>query len=268
MRVLFMATGDISDFETVALVTQPDKPVGRKQVLTPPAIKQIALEHDIEVLQPERLRQTEAVDQLKALNADLFVVMAYGQILSTDVLSLPKVACINLHASLLPRHRGASCIQEAIVRGEQKTGITVMHMSEGLDEGDVILTKSIDIGSQETGGQLHDRLAELAPVVMLEAMGELAKNTAEREPQNDELSNYAPKLLRKHGEIDWSEAADTIERKIRAYEPWPGTFCVYLLVACGESSLLVQEIQPEGSKRMNVEDFLNSGTLQIGDQLS
>jgi len=311
MRVLFMGTGDIallsfealvnSSYDLVGLVTQPDKPVGRKQLLTPPRIKQLAEAKNIPVIQPEKLRRTDAVEALRKFNADVYVVMAYGQILSAEVLDLPRLACINLHASLLPKHRGASCIQAAITAGDEETGITVMHMSEGLDEGDVILAHSVEIGKQETGGELHDRLAELAPDTLLDALRKIENETAERFPQDDSLANYAPKLLRKDGEVDWSVTAGEIERKIRAYDPWPGTFCWYedakgrkkrlklfpscdvrsesgligeileistiLLIACAEGSIAIKEVQPEGGKRMNVEEFKHSGAVKIGDKL-
>lgn len=236
MRVVFFGTGDIAipAFRRlieegpvpVALVTQPDKPVGRHQTLTPPAIKTLALEAGIPVLQPENVR--EILDELADLRADLMVVMAYGQILPVRLIRLPALACINLHASLLPKYRGAACIQAAIEAGDAETGITVMHVVKRLDAGDMILAKRLPILPGETGGQLHDRLAELAPDAMSEAITLLATGDATREPQDDTVASYVSKLGRDDGRIAFDRTAGEIERKVRAYDPWPGTFAVVL----------------------------------------
>jgi methionyl-tRNA formyltransferase len=180
-RVAFMGAGEIGmpalrwlrqapSVELVALVTQPDRPVGRAQVLTPPAPKKEVAGSGVRVLQPERLRRSPAIDELKQLQPDLIVVMAYGQILPKSVLELPSIACLNLHASLLPRHRGAAPIQAALLAGDRETGVTVMHMAEGLDTGDIVLEKTLRIQRRDTGADLHDRLAELAPVALAEAL--------------------------------------------------------------------------------------------------
>ena len=292
MRVVFMGTGDIaipsfralaeSSFDLVGLVTQPDKPVGRKQILTAPAIKTLALETGIPVVQPDKIKGSEALQQVADFSADVFVVMAYGQILPSELIEMPNCACINLHASLLPRHRGASCIQAAILAGEDQTGITVMHVTEALDAGDIIVAQSLEIFPNETGGSLHDRLASLAPAALLEAMKGLQSGTAKRTPQNDKLANYAPKLLRHHGELAWQQNAEDLERLIRAYEPWPGTYTYFMdskgkkkrlkifaggakikmdelagtvrlsegkvFVACGEGGMCLADVQPEGGE--------------------
>lgn len=311
-RIVFMGTGDIAlpSFSSllgkglVALVTQPDKPVGRKQVLTAPPIKSLALEHDIPVLQPERAREASFLAELRDLNPDIIVVMAYGQILSQALLDIPSVACINLHASLLPKYRGAACIQAAIDAGDSHSGITVMHVVKALDAGDIILKKDIAIGEQETGGELHDRLAELAPAALSEALAQLVDGSASRTPQNEEEVSYISKLMREHGEIDWSMSAEQLERRVRAYHPWPGTSTSFtdkkgrqrrlkifppvavetqadqldpgkvmltddgqLQVFCGDGSLTVTEVQPDGSRRMSAEDFLKGNALENGDQL-
>lgn len=307
-----MGTGDISiptfkyllsdkQYEVI-LVTQPDKPVGRKQILTAPKIKEVAVDNNITIFQPENLKSKESVKFLTEANADLFIVMAYGQILSQEVLDLPKLGCINLHASLLPLYRGAACIQAAICNGDEFTGITIMHMTKGLDEGDIIFSKSLKIGKYETGGMLHDRLSEMSPSTLGEVLNDLKRGTAKRTPQNDELSSYVPKLLRSHGEINWSDSAESLERKIRAYEPWPGTFTTFLnqkqrvsrlkifatvelsdlegdageviavdtesfTVACGNKSLKVLKVQPEGGRVMNSADFLTSPVIELGKVL-
>lgn len=309
-RIVFMGTGDIAipafssllENDLVALVTQPDKPVGRKQVLTPPAIKTLAQQHDIPVLQPERARDKAFLAELAAFQPDLIVVMAYGQILSQALLDIPTVACINLHASLLPRFRGAACIQAAIDSGDSHTGITVMHVVKALDAGDIILKKATAIGVRETGGELHDRLADLAPEALADALQQLKDGSATRTLQNENEVSYIPKLMREHGEIEWSQPATSLERRIRAYDPWPGTSTSFtdkkgrarrlkifpqvtvsnasgqpgevkitddggLLVCCGQGALQIEEVQPDGSRRMSVEDFLKGAVIENGSVL-
>lgn len=235
LRIVFMGTGDIAipsflglvSNGLIALVTQPDKPVGRKQVLTPPRIKQKAIEYGIEVIQPKNARDQEFVTKLSDLKPDIVVVMAYGQILSQKLLDIPPLAFINLHASLLPKYRGAACIQAAIDAGDSTTGITVMHVIKALDAGDIIIRKEIPIGDGETGGELHERLAEISPELLLEAIELVASGNAPRIQQDESQVSYIPKLMRCDGELDWSLSADHIQRRICAYDPWPGTFTVF-----------------------------------------
>lgn len=247
MRIVMMATGDIaiptfqalvSTGELVGLVAQPDRPVGRHMVLTPPRIKVCAEEAGLPVLQPEKMRDAAAIQALRDLQPDIVVVMAYGQILSQEVLDVPAVACINAHASLLPRHRGAACIQAAIEAGDDETGITVMHVVKKLDAGDVICRSVIPLHGRETGESLHDDLALLAPSAVLEAIEGLRNGTAEREEQDENLMTYAPKLLRADGQIDWTQPAFQVARKIRAYHSWPGTFTIYPSVHKGVDKTL------------------------------
>lgn len=242
MRIVMMATGDIaipsfnslvSSGELVALITQPDRPVGRHQTLTPPRIKVCAQEAGIPVYQPERMRDAEAVEQLRSLQPDLVVVMAYGQILSQEVIDVPSIACINAHASLLPRHRGAACIQAAIEAGDDETGITIMHVVKKLDAGDIICSNSIPLRGTETAESLHDDLAMLAPLALADAVEQLRAGTSEPREQDESLMTYAPKLLRAHGVIDWDMPAIQVARKIRAYHSWPGTFTTYPSVKSG-----------------------------------
>lgn len=234
MRIVFIGTGDIglptlralqkSEHELVGVVTQPDKPAGREQKITAPPIKAEIVGSKLPVLQPAKIKDPQAIEQIRALAPDVIVVMAYGQILPGAVLEIPKIACLNLHASLLPRWRGAAPIQAAIAAGDRETGITVMHMDEGLDTGDILLQRNVDIQATDTGGSLHDRLAEIAPEALLEALRLLASGTASRLPQDKHLATYAPKLNREAGRINWNEPAAVIERKIRACNPWPGAF--------------------------------------------
>lgn len=239
MRIVFMGTGEIalpslrwliesSGHEIVGVYTQPDKPVGRKQVLTPPEVKVVAEAAGIPVFQPETFRKNpEALAELAALEPDLQVVMAYGQILPRAVIETPRIACVNLHASLLPRHRGASPIQAAIREGDAESGITLMHIVPALDAGDMILKHTLPIAPDDTGGTLHDKLAEIGPDLLAEGLPLLASGDAPRTPQDESLVTYASKLGREDGVIDWQQPAAEIERLVRAYEPWPGTTTLF-----------------------------------------
>lgn len=292
-----MATGDIAlpafrhlierGPRPLALVTQPDKPVGRHQVLTAPAIKTAALAAGIPVLQPAKAGA--AAPELAAMSPDVIVVMAYGQILRRDILELPATAIINLHASLLPKYRGAACIQAAIDGGDAESGVTSLHVVRELDAGDIILAHSIQLAPDETGGSLHDRLAELAPGVLAETLDRIADGTAPRTPQDPALVSYVSKLERDAGRLDWNMPAIALERRIRAYHPWPGTFAMAqvagkpqrlkllppsvpvdrdmtpgslfitggkLIVGCGRGALELTNVQPEGSKAMPAADYL------------
>src|SRR5437764_9785475 len=234
MRIVFIGTGEIgvptlralqkSEHELVGVVTQPDKPVGREQKMTAPPIKTALTEAEISILQPTKIKDSQAIEQIRALAPDVIVVIAYGQILPRAVLEIPKIACLNLHASLLPRWRGAAPIQAAIAAGDQETGITVMYMDEGLDTGDILLERKLDILPTDTGASLHERLAQVAPEALFESLRLLTAKSAPRIPQDNAQATYAPKLKRDDGRIDWSEPAEVIERKIRAFNPWPGAF--------------------------------------------
>src|SRR5215472_6597380 len=234
MRIVFIGTGEIgvptlrtlqkSKHELIGVVTQPDKPVGREQKVTAPPIKAALGDSKLSILQPAKIKDPRSIEQIRALAPDVIVVMAYGQILPGAILEIPKVACLNLHASLLPRWRGAAPIQAAIAAGDRETGITVMYMDEDLDTGDILLRRKIDILASDTGGALHDRLAEIAPNMLSESLGLLASGQAPRIPQDKPFATYAPKLNRESGRINWNEPAEVIERKIRAYNPWPSAF--------------------------------------------
>src|SRR2546426_5359005 len=200
MRIIFIGTGEIgaptlqalqkSEHEIVAVVTQPDKPVGRDQRIEASPIKKAAAQMKMPILQPTRIKDRQSIEEIRALTPDVIVVTAYGQILPRDVLEIPKIACLNLHASLLPRWRGAAPIQAAIAAGDRETGITVMYMDEGLDTGDILFQKKIGIAPDETGGSLHDKLAQIAPESLTEAIALLAKGSAARIPQDEALAAY------------------------------------------------------------------------------
>src|SRR6266702_1221724 len=295
MRIVFIGSGEIgvptlqalqksAEHELKAVVTQPDKPVGRSQRIEPPPIKKVIIETSIPILQPARIKDRQVIEEIRALQPAVIVVMAYGQIFPRDVLEIPRIACLNLHASLLPRWRGAAPIQAAIAAGDRETGITVMYMDEGLDTGDILLQRKIDIEPNETGDSLHDRLAQIAPNALLESLVLLAKGIAPRIPQDNSHATYAPKLKREDGRINWSEPAEMIERKIRAFNPWPGALMKVdeqnlkifsasvvdlngkpgeilirkdqLIVAAGKDAVALNEVQLEGKKRMSASEFL------------
>ena len=301
MRVVFIGTGEIglpvlrwlledNGHDLLGVVTQPDKPVGRAQKVEAPPIKAALTGKEVPVLQPPKIKAPDAVAEIAQFEPDVVVVMAYGQILPRSILEIPRIACLNLHASLLPRHRGAAPIQAAIVAGDSETGITVMYMDEGLDTGDVLLEKRLAIAPDETGGSLHDRLAEIAPAALDEALAQLQSGTAPRIPQDSSAATYAPKLEREHGRIDWTQPAALIERKIRAFDPWPGAFVllrdpdgrerklkVYrasvtdscsadpanLVIPTKSGALKLEEVQLEGKRRMSAAEFLRGYNARI-----
>jgi len=299
MRIVFIGTGEVgvptlqgllkSEHDVVGVVTQPDKPVGRSQQIELPPIKRIPITTNIAILQPPRIKDPHAIEEIRAITPDVIVVMAYGQILPRAVLEIPKIACLNLHASLLPRWRGAAPIQAAIAAGDQETGITVMYMDEGLDTGDILLERKLDILPTDTGASLHERLAQVAPEALFESLRLLTAKSAPRIPQDNAQATYAPKLKRDDGRIDWSEPAEVIERKIRAFNPWPGAFIKLgdrnlkvfsaslvnrsgkpgeilrsekeLVIGAGNDALALGEVQLEGKKRMSAAEFLRGYPL-------
>lgn len=315
MRIVYLGSGDIGlptlhallrarsegRHELAAVVTQPDRPVGRHQALTAGPIKEAALAAGVPVLQPERLRRPEAVEAMRTLTADVFVVFAYGQILPPAVLDAPRLACLNLHASLLPRYRGAAPIHAAVLAGERESGLTVMYMDAGLDTGDALLERRLPLGRRETAGSLHDRLAELAPAALFEALDRLAVGRAPRRPQDNALATYAPKLERASGRLDWARDHTTLDRFVRGMNPWPGAFTTVpgarpltlkihsalpvrrcrgnagevihggprgvLVAAGGGGGLLLREVQLEGKKRLAAADFVRGYPLTPGTKL-
>lgn len=281
-----------SPHEIVAVYTQPDRPAGRGQKLMPSPVKQLALEHNIPVMQPPTLRDAAAQAELAALNADLMVVVAYGLILPQVVLDTPRLGCINSHASLLPRWRGAAPIQRAVQAGDAESGVTVMQMEAGLDTGPMLLKVTTAISADDTGGSLHDRLAEMGPPAVLQAISGLAAGTLQGETQNDELATYAHKLNKDEARVDWTRPADELERLVRAFNPWPichstlngETLKVLaaqpaeghgapgeilqasrdgLVVACGTGALRLTRLQLPGGKALNFSDLFNSRREQF-----
>ncbi len=293
MKAVFMGSGDIGvpvlrwlagapGVELTGVVTQPDRPAGRGLQLKPCAIKEVAMDFGVPVLQPERVRSAEAVAAIAAWRPDVLVVMAYGQILPQRLLEVPTIGALNLHASILPRHRGAAPVHAAILAGDSKSGLTVMWMDAGLDTGDILLIKECDLAPEETAGTLHDKLAAMAPEALSEAIDLIRAGRAPRIRQDDSLSTYAPKLTRSLGEIDWSKSADEILRTIRGLHPWPGCTATleletgkrvvlkihradiatapadpaHLRFPCGGGGVLqLLEVQPSGGKRMTAQDF-------------
>ncbi|UCM45009.1 methionyl-tRNA formyltransferase [Aeromonas dhakensis] len=299
LKLIFAGTPDFaarhlaallsSDHEVVAVYTQPDKPAGRGQKLTASPVKELALAHDLPVYQPASLRKEEAQTELAALGADLMVVVAYGLILPKVVLDTPRLGCINVHGSLLPRWRGAAPIQRSIWAGDAETGVTIMQMDVGLDTGAMIRKMSCPIAADETSASLYDKLAELGPQALVQTIDAMAAGNIAAEAQDDALANYAEKLSKEEARIDWSMEAVAIERCIRAFNPWPiswfevadqtvkvwqaevitqdhGQRAGTLLkadkqgidVATGKGVLRLLTLQPPGKKAMSVTDLLNS----------
>ncbi|MFM5684901.1 methionyl-tRNA formyltransferase [Aeromonas caviae] len=299
LKLIFAGTPDFaarhlaallsSGHEVVAVYTQPDKPAGRGQKLTASPVKELALAHDLPVYQPASLRNEAAQAELAALGADLMVVVAYGLILPKAVLDTPRLGCINVHGSLLPRWRGAAPIQRSIWAGDAETGVTIMQMDVGLDTGAMIRKVTCPIASDETSASLYDKLAGLGPQALVDTLDAMAAGNTAAEPQDDALANYAEKLSKEEARIDWSMDAVAIERCIRAFNPWPiswfevagqtvkvwqaevlpkahGQAAGTLLkadkqgieVATGQGVLRLLTLQPPGKKAMSVSDLLNS----------
>ena len=303
LRTVFMGTPDFAlqtlqglidaGCKMVGVYTQPDRPKGRGKQLAAPPVKELAQKYDIPVYQPLKLRQPEAVAELEALAPDLIVVVAYGQILPKSVLEIPAHGCINVHASLLPKYRGAAPINKAIIEGETETGITTMYMDVGLDTGDMLVKKTLAIGPEETAGELHDRLASLGRETMEETLRQLCAGTLQREVQDDEQSTYASMMKKEDGRIDWNRSAQEIHNHVRGLDPWPGAYTTIngellklaetspeaaeglpgnviaadkngVCVACGSGSLRIQQLQLAGRKRLAAADFLRGCPLEAG----
>lgn len=309
MKIVFAGTPEFavsslkaaneSHHVVAAVYTQPDRPAGRGRKLKPSPVKEYATTNGIPVFQPENFKTPETIDDLKSLEPDLMVVVAYGLILPTTVLEIPKFGCINVHASLLPRWRGAAPIQRAIEAGDSYSGITIMQMDAGLDTGDMLLKKEIRIDETDTAQTLHDRLANAGAEALLEVLDSIERGSLEPETQIEKDATYASKLDKNEARIDWSRPAIELSRKIRAFNPWPIANCGYhdkrlrileakilpssktsanpgeiidinddaLSVQCGEGALGISRLQLEGGRSMTVGEFLNGHTVSIGDRL-
>jgi methionyl-tRNA formyltransferase len=284
-----------SKHEILAVVTQPDRPKGRGKKVSPPPVKIKAQESGLNILQPKKVKDKNFIRTLQNMDLDCIVVVAYGQILPKEILNIPVKGCINVHASLLPRYRGAAPINWAIIRGESKTGITTMYMDEGLDTGDMILKKEVIIEKNMTAGELHDRLAVVGAEVLMETLRLIELNEAPRVPQNDSESSYASMLDKKMGLIDWSKSAVEVFNLIRGLNPWPVAYTKYkskslkvwkarisnekgtnkfgeilkvskegILVSTGCGTLLIEEIQFPNSRRMSVDEYIRGNILEKG----
>ncbi len=282
--------------QMVGVYTQPDRPKGRGKKLTPPPVKELALQHAIPVFQPQKLRDPVAVEELKALNPDLIVVVAYGQILPQVVLDIPQYGCINVHASLLPKYRGAAPINKVIVDGGTETGVTTMLMDIGLDTGDMLVKRTLTIGADETAGQLHDRMAPLGREAMDETLRQLCAGTLKAEKQDDAETCYASMMKKEDGLIDWSLPAVQIHNLVRGLDPWPAAYSSLggetlkisrtsvetgageagsvvsaaetgVRIACGDGVLRIGELQLPGKRKMEVADFLRGHSLPVGSKL-
>lgn len=311
MRIIFMGTPDFAAGALEALVraghdilltvTQPDKPKGRSSELIPSPVKVCALEHGIPVFQPRRIKAPEAVGELRQYEADIYIVAAFGQILSQEVLDIPHYGCLNIHASLLPKYRGASPIQHVIIDGEEKTGVTIMQMDAGIDTGDMLYKKEITIQNTDNYETLHDKLTVLGGQAIVEALTLLEQGKLTPEKQREDQSSYASLIDKNMGKIDFSQPAAVIDRKIRGMTPWPSAFTSYrgkqlkiwraepdesvtqdtahspgeilwtdrdsVTVAAGEGILRIFELQLEGKKRMTAHDFLLGVKMQPGEIL-
>jgi methionyl-tRNA formyltransferase len=298
LNIIFAGTPDFAaaalqklidaQYRIIAVYTQPDRPAGRGRKLTPSPVKALAQEHHIPVEQPVNFKEPETIKKLQSYHADLMIVAAYGLLLPPAVLETPRLGCLNIHASLLPRWRGAAPIQRAILAGDKETGITIMQMNEGLDTGDMLLKLSTPINDNDSGGSLHDRLAELGGRAIVQVLQQLEKGQLKPEKQDENQANYAKKLIKSESEIDWTQSVEVIDRQIRAFNPWPGSqthlddsvirihaaqiadttsqgptgrILAYnkngIDVQCGDGTLRLLTCQLPGSRAMSVADLYN-----------
>ena len=312
MKIVFMGTPDFAvstvdalqkaGHEIVLVVTQPDKPKGRGKEVQFPAVKQWAVEKDIPVFQPKRIREPEAIETLRQYPADIFVVAAFGQILPEEILNMPPFGCVNVHASLLPKYRGAAPIQWAVINGDKVSGVTTMQRGVGLDDGDMLLKRDVPLAKEETGGSLFDRLAEVGGELIVETLKGLEEKTITPIPQKEEDATHVGMIKKSMGQMDFSKSAIELERLIRGLNPWPSAFtklgnktlkiwkayvqenpcesakpvdvgCICacdekgIWVATGQGYLVLKEVQLEGKKRMDVADFLRGRSVEIGTKL-
>ena len=305
MRVIFMGTPDfavpslealLTKHEVVLVVTQPDKPKGRGKKMVPTPVKACALEHGIPVLQPEKVKEPEFVEQLRSYEPDLIAVTAFGQILSEPILEMPKYGCINVHGSLLPKYRGAAPMQWSIIDGEKVTGITTMYMAKGLDSGDMLLKAEVEITDEDTFATIHDKMAVTGANLLLDTLDQLEAGTLERIPQDHDAATYAPMITKETGHIDWSKNRQDIINLIRGLNPVPAAYTIYeeevlkifgavisdvqaddaangeivavvkkgFVVKCGDGCLRITEVQARGGKRMMTDAYLRGHAMKEG----
>lgn len=306
MKVIFMGTPDFAvpcldmlvkeGHEVCLVVTQPDKPKGRGKKMLFPPVKEKAIEYGIEVFQPVKVKEEEAVEKLRSYNADIIVVVAFGQILPESILNMPKYGCVNVHGSLLPKYRGAAPIQWSVINGDTKTGVTTMYMEKGLDTGDMLLKAEFDITSEDTYGTVHDKMCVMGADVLKETLVKIENGTIVREKQDDALSNYAPMISKETGHIDWNKTSFEIINLIRGLDPVPAAWTVYngevlkiwkavkfecdnstakcgeiaditkkgFVVKTGDGFVLVTEIQARGGKRMATDAYMRGHAVEKG----
>ena len=305
MKIVFMGTPEFAvpclqkiideGHEVLAVVTQPDKPTGRGKKLAMPPVKELALKYNIDVYQPVKAREDSFVEKLKEINPELIVVVAFGQILPKSILDIPKFGCVNVHASLLPKYRGAAPLNWVIINGEEKTGVTTMYMDVGLDTGDMILKSEIPLDDEITAGELHDKMMVQGAEVLKDTIDLISKGEAPREKQNDEETCYSPIMDKSLGNIDWSKSATDIHNLIRGVNPWPSAYTTYdkqtmkiwktkvldklsektpgtilsvdkngIEVSTGDKVLQISEIQMSGKKRMIVSEYIKGNDISTG----
>ncbi len=308
MKVVFMGTPDLavtvldaivhSSHQVTAVVTREDKPKGRGKELSKPPVKEYAEKLGIPIFQPAKIKTEEAVEKLKELDADIFVVAAYGQILSKEILNIPRYGCVNVHTSLLPKYRGSAPIQWAIIEGEKETGVTVMQMDEGMDTGDILFTETVPIEETDTGGSLHDKLADTGAKLIVKALDEIEAGNVHPVKQDDSQATYAKMLNKLLGYIRFDRSAEEIARLVRGLNPWPSTYTKFqgkilkiwnakalkesrreepgtvirtdddaLYVSTADGVLKITEVQLEGKKRMQAGEFLRGCKIKAGDSL-
>ena len=309
MKIVFMGTPDFAvlalrklheaGHEILLVVTQPDKPKGRSKLYLPSPVKEEAMRLGVEVFQPDRIKKEENIEVLKKYPADVFVVAAFGQILSKEILEMPRYGCINIHASLLPMYRGAAPIQWAILNGEKKSGVTIMQMDEGLDTGDMLLSGEVAIEDTDTADSLHDKLSELGADLIVDALAKLEKGEITAVPQPEGPLFYAKMIKKEDGAIDFNESAESLALKVRAFWSWPATFALLndnfvkvcsayyvddesgmnpgdvcrvekdaIYVQTGKGQLVITNIQVQGKKAMPVKDFLLGKKILVGDRFT
>ena len=305
MKIVFMGTPDIAvpclqkiideKYEILGVVTQPDKPKGRGKKLGMSSVKELAIENNIPVYQPVKARDKEFIDKIKSLNPDVIVVVAFGQILPKEILEIPKLGCINVHVSLLPKYRGAAPINWVIINGEEKTGVTTMYMDEGLDTGDMILKTEVNLDENITAGELHDKMMNIGAETLKETLRLIEEGNAPREVQNHEEFSYAPIMNKSLGNIDFSKSAREIHNLVRGVNPWPSAYTTYndvimkvwktkvldekstkdvgtiidvskdgIKVSTIDNVLLIEEFQMPNKKRMLVGEYIKGNTIETG----
>ncbi len=312
LRIIFMGTPELAaaslaallrepSFQIIAAVTQPDRPKGRDLKLQPSPVKQLALSAGVRVLQPVKARDEDFVAALRVLQPDLIAVAAFGQILPKSILDLPRLGCLNVHTSLLPKYRGAAPIQAALLHGETETGITIMQMDVGLDTGAILTQRKTPIADDDNAATLHDRLAQLGAELLVATIKDLAAGKIQPQPQQHELATHVPKIKKEDGRIDWSQPARMIWNRIRAFTPWPGAFTFLpagpkpvllkiweaevvaeagvpgeilradkagIVVGCGREALRLTGLQREGGRRLTAPEFLAGNRLSPGTKLA